>query len=53
MSSKATRGARIVRAAWTFPAFGVLAGTLALAPGCQDAQHETKAAPAAAERALE
>jgi peptidyl-prolyl cis-trans isomerase C len=41
MSSQATRGARVHRAAWTFPAFGVLA----LIAGCQDAPQDAKPAP--------
>jgi peptidyl-prolyl cis-trans isomerase C len=43
MLSQATRGARVRRAAWTFPAFGMLA----LFAGCQNAQQEAKPAPAA------
>jgi peptidyl-prolyl cis-trans isomerase C len=43
MSSQATRGA-LYRAAWTFPAFGMIA----LLAGCQAAPHESKPAAAAA-----
>jgi peptidyl-prolyl cis-trans isomerase C len=43
MLSQATRGARARRAAWTIPAFGMLA----LYAGCQNAQQDARPAPAA------
>ncbi len=53
MSSQATRGARVHRAAWTIPAYGMLAVVpfLPALGGCQNAQQEAKPAPVAEAKA--